>query len=237
MVASWRQEFLPKFTCIIAGRCPLLSQAYSGLELGLRPRTAAAYLSKFRLFLEFCICYKFPLAHVDTILSFLEFLTLNGSRALVLTSYVSVFRHYFKMYDLDCSPLNHRKIHLFIMSVSINSPYCPKVKANFTIPLLIQLAKACDHIRYGFLYKAIFLLAYFGFLRLSNLAPSSSRLFDSSRHFLHSDIIFGPHHSKMGQGNAGVLQVSSNTNPLPYVFSYLPCVEHVCTVGKQRQRQ
>ena len=96
------------------------------------------------------------------------------------------------MYDLDCSPLNHRKIHLFIKSVSMNSPYCPKVKANFTIPLLIQLSKACDHIRYGFLYRAIFLLAFFGFLRLSNLAPSSSRLFDPSRHFLRSDIIFGP---------------------------------------------
>ena len=110
---------------------------------------------------------------------------------MALTSHVSVLRHYFKLYDLDCAPLNHRKIHLFIKSVSMNAPYSPRVKANFTIPLLFQLVKACDQIRFGILYKSIFLLAYFGFLRFSNLAPSSSKLFDPTRHFLRSDVILG----------------------------------------------
>ena len=68
----------------------------------------------------------------------------------------------------------------------------PRHKANIAIPLLIKMVKACDLLKFGFVYKAIFLVAYFGFLRLSNMAPSSSSTFNSSRHFLVGDVIFGP---------------------------------------------
>ena len=71
-------------------------------------------------------------------------------------------------------------------------PIAQSTKATFTIPLLTNLVHACNSIRHGFIYKAIFLLAYFAFLRLSNMAPSSSKMFDVTRHFLRSDVIFGP---------------------------------------------
>ena len=129
---------------------------------------------------------------VDTILAFLEFLTQHGTRAHSLSTYVSVLRHFFQIYEIETHALSHRKIHLFIKSVSINSSYCPKYKATFTIPLLTKLVHACNSIHHGFIYKAIFLLAYFAFLRLSNMAPSSSKMFDATRHFLRSDVIFGP---------------------------------------------
>ena len=148
-------------------------------------------MSKFRLFLAFIIWYQVPLVHVDTILSFLEFLTQNGSRTQSLTSYVSVLRHYFKLYDVDTTPLDHGKVHLFVKSVSINSTYTPRFETYLTIPLLLKLVKACDQLRFGYVYKSIFLLAYFDFLRSSNLAPSSSKLFDPTHHFLHSDVILG----------------------------------------------
>ena len=76
--------------------------------------------------------------------------------------------------------------------MSINAPYTPRYKANFSIPLLLKLIKSCDKFPLGFIYKAAFLLAYFAFLRLSNIASSSSTSFDPTRHFLRGDIIFGP---------------------------------------------
>ena len=124
-------------------------------------------------------------------MAFLEFLTQNGSRSQSLSSYVSVLRHYFRLYDIQTLPLDHRKIQLFVKSVSINSSYMPQLKANITTPLLIKIAKACDRLKHGFLYKTIFLVAYFGFLHLSNMVPPSSSTFDPSRHFLIGDVIFG----------------------------------------------
>ena len=41
----------------------------------------------------------------------------------------------------------------------------------------------------GRIFKALFLLAFFGFLRLSNIAPHSLNSFDSSRHLTAGDIV------------------------------------------------
>ena len=126
---------------------------------------------------------------VDTILAFLEFLVQNGSRAHTLNSYLSVFNHYFKLFDIDTAHVSHRKVQLFIKSVSMNSAYVPKHKAIITIPTLLTLIQACDNIAFGQVYKAAFLLAFFAFLRLSNIAPVTSKSFDPTRHFLRGDIM------------------------------------------------
>ena len=136
--------------------------------------------------------HQLPLHHVDSVLVFLEFLVQNGSKSHTLTSYVSVLNHYFKLFDIQTWGICHRKVHLFIKSVSMNSVYSPTFKALITIPILQKIVQVCDTIAYGQVYKASFLLAFFAFLRLSNIAPVSSTSFDPSRHFLRGDIIFAP---------------------------------------------
>ena len=137
------------FTLIILFNCrwgfPSHPASIIRVHTALRPRTLA-YLSKFRLFLAFTIWYQIPLHLVDTILDFLEFLTQNGSRAYILCNYMSVLRHHFSLYDIDIHPLNHRKINLFVKSVSINSSYLPRYKATITVPILIKLVLACHNI-------------------------------------------------------------------------------------------
>ena len=170
----------------------LVSSAYSRIDNALRPRTAKAYLEKFKLYIALTSCCQIVLDHGDSILAFLELLAQNGSRSHTLANYVSVLKHFFRLYDLDITGLMHRKIHLFVKSVSMNSKYFPRYKATFTIETLSKLVHACDKIMYGKVYKAVFLLSNFGFLRLSNIAPASSKSFDETRHFLRSDVIFGP---------------------------------------------
>ena len=55
---------------------------------------------------------------------------------------------------------------------------------------LMELIKACDGLESHYTYKAIFLRAFFGFLRISNLAPHSLSQFDPSRHLTPADIVF-----------------------------------------------
>ena len=56
-------------------------------------------------------------------------------------------------------------MYLLIKSVAMNARYIPRVNASFTIPVLTSIAFACDKLLYGTVYKAVFLLAYFAFLR------------------------------------------------------------------------
>ena len=47
----------------------------------------------------------------------------------------------------------------------------------------------CDTIPFGWIYKVVFLVAYFAFFRLSNLVPPSMAGFDPSRHLCRGDWI------------------------------------------------
>ena len=55
----------------------------------------------------------------------------------------------------------------------------------------------CDYIYLGKVFKAVFLLAFFWFLRLSNIAPHSLTSFDSSHHLCAGDLIFTKHFLKV----------------------------------------
>ena len=53
-----------------------------------------------------------------------------------------------------------------------------------------QLIQACDDLVSPFTFKAIFLVAFCGFLRISNVAPHSYAQFDTTRHLTRSDVKF-----------------------------------------------
>ena len=65
------------------------------------------------------------------------------------------------------------------------------------ITTLKHLVVLCDDLFMGYVYKAVFLLGYFGFLRLSNIAPHSLTSFDSTRHITAGDVIFSRRHAKV----------------------------------------
>ena len=169
----------------------LSAKASERLNTALRPRTSKDYTAKLKTFLAFVTYYHLCPTDLDVILAFLELLAQAGSRAHTLASYISALRHYFQLWDWDCKSLAHRKTHLFIKAVSCNAKYIPRFKATLSISNLMNLATACDFIRHGPVYKAAFMLAFFAFLRVSNVAPPSAKAFDPIRHILRSDVIFG----------------------------------------------
>ena len=57
---------------------------------------------------------------------------------------------------------------------------------------MYDISRACDSLHDPILYRAIFLVAFYGFLRLSNIAPHSIRQFLQFKHFLRKYLIFGP---------------------------------------------
>ena len=77
----------------------------------------------------------------------------------------------------------------------------------------------------GSVYKAVFLVAYFGFLRLSNLAPHSIGLFDASRHLTARDVTFTQKFVKINLKWSKTLQTRDKVQvlTLPKLASTLIC--------------
>ena len=68
----------------------------------------------------------------------------------------------------------------------------PRFKAVFTVQHLYDIIKRCELFPYSNVYKTIYLFAYFGFLRISNLVPLSKNTFSIKKHLCRGDIIVNP---------------------------------------------
>ena len=87
--------------------------------------------------------------------------------------------------------LSHRLVTEYLRSISINTRFAPTPRGIFDLSTLALISQAaCDILVDPPLFRAAFLLAFFAFLRMSNIAPHSRFKFDSHIHFLRQDIIF-----------------------------------------------
>ena len=80
----------------------------------------------------------------------------------------------------------------FLRSISINSQFSPSPKEIFDIKTIYFISLSCDILQDPVLFRTIFLVACYVFLRMSNIAPHSLSKFDPNKHFLRKDLIFGP---------------------------------------------
>ena len=94
-----------------------------------------------------------------------------------------------KYYRLPDSSLADSSISRYIRSISINSRFLPTPRGVFDIKTLYLISISCDMLIDPWLFRAILLTAFFGFLRMSNIAPHSAKTFDPRRHFLRQDLV------------------------------------------------
>ena len=162
------------------------------MESAFRPKTRRYYELLFRNFIGFCICNKIVIQCISLqeIMAYLEFLVENNVSANMLANNISALKANFVKWGLKFKIWDHPRIKYFLKSVKINRPLRPTHRNIMSLDVLRKLIKACDTLESHFTYKAIFLMAFFGFLRISNLAPHSYSQFNPSRHLTPSDIGF-----------------------------------------------
>ena len=166
-----------------------------------RPRTLAAYNLKFRLYLAFLIHMQQEKPDaLKSVTLFLEYLAQQGLRAPTLTNHMTVLRHFFSVFNMNVDFLESRLVKLAIRAVAYNAPLSFKIKGTLSIAQLRQLIRPLDGTQDSEVYRAIFLMGFFGFYRLSTLVPSAKSGFSPSRYITHGDVIWGPpvaRHNKM----------------------------------------
>ena len=169
------------------------------LSSALRPRTDRCYNMLFRSFVAFCVSAELNVFQLKQmhVLSYLEYLIIHGVSVHMLANHISACKAKFTMYGLQFHLWDHPNVRYLLKSVKINRPIVVRKKHIIDLAVLNDIVTQCDHIYLGKVFKAVFLLAFLGFLRLSNIAPHSLTSFDSSRHLCAGDLIFTKHYLKV----------------------------------------
>ena len=173
---------------IISGGNPasqhLMTSVWQRILTAHRPSTNRTHKTHFRTFLSFLLFYDLPIS--------LDVLTKNHISPKVVCNYLSSIASLSSFHILDPSHLSHPAVLRFVRSISIKFHFRPSPRIILDVRTMYDTSKACDTLCDPPLFRAIFLVAFYGFLRMSNIALHSARQFSSSIHFLRQDVIFAP---------------------------------------------
>ena len=139
-------------------------------------------------FCEFTQIITHPMSS-QILLSFVEFLAFNGLKPTSIMNYVTAVKAQYKWFNIEVHIFDHPKFKLFMKAVNTSIRSLPLYKGVFDIETLQNIIHASDSLPFSSVFKSIYLLAFFGFLRISNMAPSSKTSFDISKQLCRGDII------------------------------------------------
>ena len=156
-----------------------------------KPATRSAHITHIRTYLSFITFMGLPVEpSIHSLLAFLEYLYTNSISHKVILNYISSLKKTAQRYAWQTEVFLHRLISEYLRSISINSRFAPTCRDIFDISTLALISQTCDVLDDPILFRAIFLLAFFAFLRMSNSALHSRYKFDGNKHILRRYVIF-----------------------------------------------
>ena len=96
------------------------------------------------------------------------------------------------MYGISTLPFYDQRIAYFQKSLVLHKPFAANIKKIIDIPLLTNIVAVCDTMWMGQVYKALYLTAFFPFLRISNLVPHTVATFSPIEQLTRGDVFFAP---------------------------------------------
>ena len=171
----------------------LASSAFAKLLSGFRPSTIQQYRRMWADFISFQEAAGLPSYQVNVtlLLSFLEYLHENNISVAQLQNYLSAIRAMHIVHGFETAPFKDERLPLFLKAIRIHRPLNPRVLTHLDIPLLEKILSLCDHMQFPQVFKPLYLLMFFSFLRMSNVLPHAVTQFDFTRHLARADVIFG----------------------------------------------
>ena len=189
------------FTLIVGNHViqSLTSQAFSRLQQAFRPKTKAACSAMFHLVIAFCVIMDLSIKNVSLqmLLSFLECLAHNACSVSLTANYVSALKDNFILYNLPFILCDHPKIKYFHKAMKINMPLSVTQHNIIGIHMPERISLACQDLYMGKVFRAMFLVGFFGFMRLSNLALHSLTTFDPTHHLTGADVFHTRNFAKL----------------------------------------
>ena len=127
---------------------------------------------------------------INHILAFLEFLVFNKFSPSAIVNIVSAVKSRLQAYGVSITPWTDTRVSLFTKSLY----HCKKFKAHLPrvidVKMLTDIVKVCDSTSFGFVFKAAYLIAFYSFLRISNLVPHCTKSFSLMHQLARGDVFF-----------------------------------------------
>ena len=159
-------------------------------SMAFRPATDRNYTSMFRLFLAFTIFMKLNVLQLTPlmILTYLQFLESNNTSSSSMANHLSKL----SLWGVSTQPFQDPRIKYFQKAMTLHRPFKVQFKKVIDIDTLHLIVRTCDSTYMGQVFKAVYTLAFFSFLRLSNLVPHSVQSFSPLYHLARADIMAVP---------------------------------------------
>ena len=131
----------------------------------------------FRDFLGFLVAAGLSVYQVTvvTLLAFKESLVEQEFSVSNIVNYMAGIRSYFIIYGLNTSPFRDERLHLFQKSLKYTRSFVPKTNTIIDTDLLLCILSVSETLPFSFIYRALYLLSFFSFLRLSNILPHTTK--------------------------------------------------------------
>ena len=151
----------------------LASSALAKLLSGFCPSTLQQYRRMWVDFISFQAAAGLPSYQVNVtlLLSFLEYFHENNISSAQLQNYLAAIRAMHIARGLETAPFKDARLPLFLKATRIHRQFKPKVLAHLDLSLLEKIIKLCDHMQFPQVFKPLYLLMFFSFLRMSNVLP------------------------------------------------------------------
>ncbi|KAK7938714.1 hypothetical protein WMY93_002040 [Mugilogobius chulae] len=174
----------------------LASAAQLAILDGFAPRTLSAYLAGWTRFQSFLQTFHLPLtaADISTICSFISYnRTTKRVRTTSILTHLTSINFFYKLATGFPHPARgHANVTTLLKGLRKSEPHPPPKRQPLTTDLLLRCAlvlrSGCIAPAFDLSLECMFLLAFFGFLRCSEFAPSSSA-FDPTFHPTLSDVV------------------------------------------------
>lgn len=160
-----------------------------------RPGTSANHICQFKAYIKFCAIYgrRDINPSQDTLCIYIEYLAQKFKSAKSVKNYLSAVTLLHKYVGADTTQLQSFETDLMLRAIKLTMLHTPRQRREISTDILTRLSKVCD--KQGLMganLKCAVLFAYFGFLRQSNLAPTSAAKFDPRRDTCRGDILTHP---------------------------------------------
>ena len=175
----------------------LAERAVARTQKAFQPSTQVAYSRHFRSFLAYTIAMNFDIigspVSVMLLLSFLEFLVQNNTSHSGIANCLSAVKAKFSLYGKSVQAFNDPRITYYQKALIILiKPFKVKINAIIDKPLMSKIVTLCDTLYMGPVYKTAYLIAFFSFLRISNLIPHKISSYSPLKQLARADVIVGP---------------------------------------------
>ena len=160
--------------------------------MAFRPATERNYTSMLRLFSVFTIIMKLNIFNLSPlmILVYLQFLESNHTSASAMADHLSAIKAKLSLFSISVYMFQDPRIKYFQKAMIHHKPFKVQLKKIIDINTLQLMVRTCDSTFMGQVFKAIYTMAFFTFLRLSNLVTHSVHKYSPLYHLARGDIIF-----------------------------------------------